>query len=116
LGRLLCWEQQFGYSLSSDSRNLCALRDGFQFDIPEGGGHVFEIIRPEIAWEEDSLWLRGLLSIAQEHSRRQLALGRRFLTLLVVPERSPLIGAVIAETKVPGTYWNPCKEIHDFER
>jgi hypothetical protein len=107
LGRLLCWEQQFGYALGPDSRNLNALRDGFEFDIPEGGGRVFEIVRADLAWQEDPRWLCGLLSIAQEESRRQLALGRRFFALLVVPERSPFIGAVIEQSTVPGPYWSP---------
>ena len=116
LGRRLRWEQQFGYSLEPDSRNLDALRDGFWFDIPEGGGRVFEIIRPDLAWQEDSRWLCGLLSIVQEQSRRQLALGRRFMGLLVMPEDSPLIGAVIEEVTVTGRSWSPCKEVHEFAR
>lgn len=114
LGRLLGWEQQFGYALGPDSRNLNALRDGFNFDIAEGGGLVFEIVRADLAWREDSGWLCGLLGIAQEQSRRQLALGRRFFALLVVPEQSPLIGAVVEVMRVPGPFWNPCREVHEF--
>ncbi len=116
LGRLLRWEEQFGYALGPDSRNLNALRDGFEFEIPNGGGRVFEIIRPDTAWQEDTQWLCGFLSIAQEQSRRQLALGRRFFALLVVPERSPLIGAVIEQSTVPALYWSPCREVHEFAR
>ncbi len=114
LGRLLRWEQQFGYSLGPDSRNLNALRDGFDFDIPEGQGRVFEILRPDLAWQEDSPWLCGLLSIAEEQSRRQLALGRRFFALLVVGEQSPLIGSVIDRVTVPPVFWSPCHSIHEF--
>src|SRR5262249_13921756 len=110
LGRLLCWEQQFGYVLGSDSRNLDALRDGFEFAIPEGNGRVFEIIRPDLAWREDQRWLCGVLSIAQEQCRQQLVLGRRFFALLVVPEGSPLIGAVVGEVSVPGIRWEPCRD------
>ena len=116
LGRLLRWEEQFGYSLDSDHCNLDALQDGFLFDIPEGGGRVFEIVRADLGWQEDARWLLGLLSIAQGESRRQLALGRRFFALLVVPEDSPLTGAVIEETRVPGPFWSPCEEIHEFVR
>jgi hypothetical protein len=116
LGRMLCWQQQFGYSLGPDSRNLDALRDGFQFTIPEGGGRVFEVLRADLAWQEDADWLCGLLAIAQEQSRRQLALGRRFFALLVVPKQSPLIGAVVRETTVPYPFWHPCREIHEFVR
>lgn len=116
LGRLLRWEEQFGYTLDSDSRNLDALRDGVWFDIPEGGGRVFEIVRADLGWQEDARWLLGLLSAAQEESRRQLALGRRFFALLVVPEESALTGAVIEESRVPGPFWSPCEEIHEFVR
>jgi hypothetical protein len=116
LGRLLRWDQQFGYSLGPDSRNLDALRDGFEFDVPEGGGRVFQIIRADLAWQEDSRWLLGLLAIAQERSRWQLAHGRRFFTLLVLPERSSLVGAVIKETTVPSPFWNSCRELHEFAR
>lgn len=116
LGRLLRWEEQFGYTLDSDRCSLDAVRDGFMFDIPEGGGRVFEIVRADLAWQEDARWLLGLLSIAQEQSRWQLAVGRRFFALLVVPEDSPLIGAVIEQTRVPGTFYSPCQEIHDFAR
>jgi hypothetical protein len=116
LGRLLGWQEQFGYVLGPDSRNLDALRDGFDFAIPEGGGRVFEVIRPDLAWEEDQHWLCGLLSIAQEHCREQLAIGRRFFALLVVPEHSPLIGAVVEEARVPNLHWNPCRELHEFTR
>lgn len=117
LGRMLCWEEQFGYALGPDSRNLDALRDGFEFDIPEGGGRVFEILRPDLAWEEDARWLCGLLAIAQEHCPQQLALGRRFFALLVVrDEASPLLGAVIEEWRVPGLFWTSCAEMREFTR
>lgn len=105
LGRLLRWEEQFGYAMNAERRSLDALRDGFDFDIPEGGGRVFEIVRPDLAWEEDRRWLGGLLAIVQEHSREQLALGRRFFALLVVPEQSPFIGAVFEEERVPHPWW-----------
>jgi hypothetical protein len=116
LGRRLCWEQQFGYALGPESRNLDALRDGFHFTIPEGGGQVLEILGAEPGWREDPRWFCGLLSIAQEQSRRQLALGRRFFVLLVIPERSPLIGEVVGQMTVPGPFWSPCREVHEFVR
>ena len=116
LSRLLGWEQQFGYALGPDGHNLDALRDGFEFNIPEGGGQVFEVIRPDQAWQEDRRWLCGLLAIAQEQSRQQLALGRRFFALLVVPEQSPFIGAVIEESTVPAAHWDPCSDLHGFVR
>jgi hypothetical protein len=116
LGGLLCWKQKFGYSLGPADRNLDALRDGFEFNIPESGGRVLEVIRADLGWQEDSSWLLGLLSIAQEHSRRQLALGRRFFALLVVPEGSPLVGAVIEKTEVPYQFWSACPEANEFLR
>jgi hypothetical protein len=118
LGKLLRWEEQFGYSLRSDSRNLDALRDGFGYIEPAepDGGRVLELIRPDLAWQEDSHWLLGLLSIAQEHSRWELALGRRFFTLLIIPDASPLIGQVIDESQVSVPFRNSCSEIHEFVR
>ena len=92
------------------------LRDGFEFEIHEGGGRVLELIRADLAWEEDPRWLVGLLAIAQEHSRRQLALGRRFFALLVIPEDSPLVGAAIEQALVPCGFWSPCREVHEFVR
>jgi len=103
LGNLLRWEEQFGYALTPGSRNLDALRDGFSIlEAPKDGGRVLELIRPDLAWEEDSRWLRGLLSIAQEHSRWELALGRRFFTLLIIPSAPcPLVGQVVDQTAIP---------------
>jgi hypothetical protein len=115
LGRMLGWEQQFGYALGPQSRNLDALRDGFEFPSAEGEGRVFELIRPDLAWGEDPVWLRGLLTIIQEHCRQQLALGRRFFSLLVVPEQSPFIGTLLEPGRVPGLYWNGCRRFHEFE-
>jgi hypothetical protein len=37
LGRLLRWEEQFGYRLGMGRPNLDALADGFEFDVPTGG-------------------------------------------------------------------------------
>ncbi|MBI5548380.1 MAG: hypothetical protein HY901_31240 [Deltaproteobacteria bacterium] len=108
LGRLLKWEEQFGYELAPDSRNLDALRDGFDFPVVEGGRRVLEILRPDLAWREDQRWTCGLLSIAEEHCRAQLALGARFFSILVVPEKSPFIGAVIIDQPVvPAPSWTP---------
>src|SRR5262245_20790595 len=101
LGRMRRCEERFGFSLGPDSRNLDALRDGFEFEIPAEGGCVLEILGADLAWQEDSHWTLGMLSIAQEQSLRQLALGRRFFTLLVLPEGSPLIGVEIETTIVP---------------
>lgn len=101
LGRMLNWEQQFGYSLGPESRNLDALNDGFEFTVPENGGYVLDVIGADLAWEEDARWLQGFLAIAQSHSRKHLALGQRFFVLLALPQHSPLIGAVIEETRVP---------------
>jgi hypothetical protein len=114
LGRMLRWQEQFGYVLRPDSRNLDTLRDGFEFDIPEGGGKVFELVRADLAWQEDAGWFLGLLAIAQEATRRELALGKRFFTLLVLPEKSSLIGQAI-EAAVPALFGNPCREIHEFD-
>ncbi len=97
LNSLFAWERQFGYSLGLDRRNLDAVRDGFEFVIPDGGGHVLELIRPDVVWKEDRRWLLGFLSVAAEHTRRHLALGRRFFTLLVLPDKSDMGLAFVAQ-------------------
>lgn len=114
LGLMLNWEEQFGYGLDADNRNLDTLDDGFEFEIPVGEGCVFEVIGADLAWQEDARWLCGLLSIAQAHSRKHLALGRRFFTLLVLPENSGLIGTVIEDTRVPAMFWSPSRQRHAF--
>lgn len=60
---------------------------------------------------------RSSLSTAaqEEASRRELALGKRFFPLLVVPEGSPLIGQPIHTSAVPVPFWNPCREVHEFD-
>jgi hypothetical protein len=116
LGRMLRWQEQFGYSLGPNDRNLDALRDGFEFDVPDGGGRVLELFRADVAWREDARWLLGLLSIAHEHSIQQLALGRRFFALLAIPEDSPPVGAGIDQTQVPCPFWSPSREVSAFIR
>ena len=116
LGRMLRWEEQFGYSLEADSRNLDALRDGFEFEIPAGSGRVLEILGADLAWQEDSRWMLGMLSTAQEQSRWQLALGRRFFTLLVLPEGSHLIGVEIEKTVVPFPFSGAVRALDELAR
>jgi hypothetical protein len=72
LGEKFRREEQFGYRLAPESRNLNALRDGFEFDLKPGQGHVLEVLNAEVANRENPQWLSGLLAIAHEHSRRQL--------------------------------------------
>lgn len=52
LGRMLRWQQQFGYALGPENRNLDALRDGFEFEVPDVGGKAFEIVRADAAWRK----------------------------------------------------------------
>jgi hypothetical protein len=87
-------------TLGSNGGSLPA-QYGFVFDIPEGGGHVLELVRADLIWQQDPGWVKGLLGIAQEYSRWQLALGRRFFILLVVPAHSAMIGDKIGESYVP---------------
>lgn len=85
LGERLRWEDQFGYKLTPEKRNLDALRDGFEFDLQPGQGHVLELLNAEVAHREDPKWFTGLLAIAHEHSRRKLALGAVFRDALPRP-------------------------------
>ena len=101
LGEKFRWEEQFGYRLAPESRNLNALRDGFELDLKAGQGHVLELLNAEVAHCEDPHWLAGLLSIAHEHSRWQLSLGARFFATLILDRGSPLIGARYETLSVP---------------
>jgi hypothetical protein len=105
LGQIFRWEEQFGYRLTPESRNLDALRDGFEFDLKPGQGHVLELLNADLAHREDPRWVAGLLAIAHEHSLRQLALGARFFATLVLDRGSPLIGAPYETLSVPVPFW-----------
>jgi hypothetical protein len=102
IGTLFHWSEEFGYDLEDHAGNLDAIRDGFDFHVPAGRtGIVLELVNVESLWKADRDWTAGLLSIACEHSRYQLALGCRFFTLLVLPSGSPVIGATVDEVVVP---------------
>jgi hypothetical protein len=105
LSKLVRWQEQFGYILSSESRNLDALRDGFEFPLRPGSGLVLELLNADIAHSEDSRWLTGLLSIASEYSHQQLALGARFFATLILDSGSTLIGQAYESLSVPVPFW-----------
>jgi len=99
LGRYFRWQEQFGYSLDAESRNLSALADGFEIELPK---LVLKLSNFDRAWSEDSAWCRGFLSIVSEHSLRQLAIGGRFFGLLLVSSaESALIGETFDDLSVP---------------
>ncbi len=106
LGELFHWRDQFGYDLTPQSRSLDALRDGFGFEAVASGMGVALLLQSfHLAWAEDGRWGRGFLEIAAEHSLRKLAVGRRFLTVIVVPdESSPLIGQELEGHAIPAAY------------
>lgn len=101
MGERFRWENRFGYKLTSEDRNFHALRDGFHFDLKPGQGHVLEVLNAEVAYREDPRWFAGLLAIAHEHSRRQLALGACFFVTLFLDRGSALIGAQYDKLSVP---------------
>jgi hypothetical protein len=101
LGDHLHWVDQFGYRLEEGEGSLDALRDGFDFEVPQPGGVVLELLEAEVVWREQPLWFEGLLGIASEHSRYHLALGRRFMTLLVIGRESPLVGRIFETLGIP---------------
>jgi len=99
LGVYFRWQQQFGYELEADSRNLAALRDGFEI---ETSNLVFKLSSYESAIQEDEKWAQGFLSIVSEHSLRQLAVGGRFFAILPVHNaETPLVGAFIEDLCIP---------------
>ena len=101
INRLFRWEEQFGYKLSLERRNLDALNDGFDFAIPEGAGHVMQLVRPDVIWQEDAPWTIGLLEMAGDYGLLEFGLGRRFFTLLVTEWESPLLGVALRPCRVP---------------
>jgi len=58
LGDKCQWEDQFGYRLAAEDRNLDALRDGFDFGLKPGQGHVLELLNAEAAHREDPRFSR----------------------------------------------------------
>ncbi|XLZ68557.1 hypothetical protein ABT364_18680 [Massilia sp. SR12] len=100
LGSLLRWEEQFGYTLAANSRNLDALRDGYDAVMLGGKNVVLRLNGLVFAWAEDEMWCKGLLSIVSEHSLQQLACGVRHFAIVVVDAESPLIGQGIDEITI----------------
>lgn len=98
------FERRFHYAPDVSSRALYPLQDAFTFDIPEGGGHVLELVRLDVAWRQEPDWVMGLLSLIRGYSRQQLALGRRFFALLVLDENSEMVNSVIEEVRVPSFF------------
>jgi hypothetical protein len=120
LGSLLRWVEQFGYALEESSGNLDALRDGFLFETTgsgvTGAGRVLELLHADAAYREDPRWLLGLLAIAAEHSRQQLALGQRFFTVLVLEPGSALPGVTFESLAVPHPFRSSAAGRNPFER
>jgi hypothetical protein len=109
LGEMFCWVEQFGYRLDDGREGppkLDALRDGFGFTVSPTDRRVLSVERIETLWEIDSSWTAGFLAIASEYSRVQLAVGRRFLTVLALPENSPLIGTTFESRGIPHFGWD----------
>ncbi|GAB3255000.1 hypothetical protein GCM10027296_23660 [Chitinimonas naiadis] len=102
LGEYFCWQEQFGYSLDPQSRNLAALRDGFEIEAPNV---VLALQHFEHAWSENEEWSRGFLSIVSDHSLRRLAVGERFFAILPIQSiESELIGQTIDDIYVPSPF------------
>lgn len=106
LGEMLRWEEQFGYSLSPESRHLDALRDGyFDYPVADEGGAVTIFEGFEQAWKEDEGWARGLLCIGSEYSLIQLSVGKRYFVIVEVGDReSSLIGKEFDENVIRYPY------------
>ncbi len=108
-GQLFKWEEQFGYRYEDGKGNLDALRDGFEFAPPEDGGAVLWLKNFEQLWQSDKRWASALLEIAAEHTRYQIAFGKRFFTVVEVADDSSLPGAAIAGLAMPAA-WRPSNE------
>jgi hypothetical protein len=108
LGAMLNWRERFGYDLSPASRNLDALRDGFDLRVGDEGGVALMLRSFARAWREDEAWCRGLLGLVSERSLRELALGRRFLAVIVLAdEAAPLVGQALEGHVIPSPWSGP---------
>jgi hypothetical protein len=116
LGRLFHWEDQFGYTLSTESGNLDALRDGFAFEFAGNEGRVLEFLNAEVAYRENPRWLTGLLSIGSEYTVNELALGHRFFAVLVLARNSPLVGVAFKSTTVPAPFRTTSQTKSPFDK
>ncbi len=105
INEVFAWTKQFGYVY--EGKSLDALRDGFDPHVPDEGGLVLELSRPDLLFEEEPRFTLGFLAIAAESSRRYMAEGKRFFTLLVVPPRSGILGEVVDQVSVPSPFWRP---------
>jgi hypothetical protein len=105
LSDVLRFEDQFGHPYRG--RSLDALRDGFELDASVGAGTVLELVAVDRLWDEDARLCGVLLNIACEHTRVQLAAGRRFFTVLVVPRDAELVGCVAFDVSVPSCWQRP---------
>lgn len=117
LGRLMRWEEHFGYTLAPGSRPLDSLRDGFyEFDISGGVGRVFEIIRADLGCQESDQWMGCLLADVQEKSNEEFARGRQFFGLLVIPSALESV-LPLPPMKKPGPKdtWRPIEHIDQME-
>ena len=103
INRIFRWEEQFGYTLPPDDRNLDRLHDGFDFDVSPNG-LALELLGAQSAWREDPRWFMGLLSIASAYSVRQLAFGRRFFTVIRISDISPPLGEPIEPYRINRYY------------
>src|SRR3569833_1075404 len=104
INHIFRWEEQFGYLLSIERRNLDAVSDGFRFDM-SGYGILLDILGAEAAWREDRRWFMGLLSIASDASHGYLSVGERLLTVVPVPEYLSLpVGKTLRKQRL-GWYW-----------
>lgn len=99
MNSLFDWEAHFGYTL--EGKNLDALRDGFEFTFAPNRGVVLELLNAHVGYREDPEWMLGVLSIASEYSRTQLALGNRFFVAMMLDRGSPREGAVYEKHTVP---------------
>jgi hypothetical protein len=112
LSEVLDWPGQFGYEFRGHS--LDALRDGFGFDVPDEGGMVLELIHPDVMWETERKFMARLLAIASEHTRVQMAEGKRFFTILIVEPDARIIGDTFDKRRVPLVWWQPERDDNPF--
>ena len=99
LNRLFDWEGQFGYLMSADRCGLDALRDGFGFGF--SAQQALLLVGLDELCTSHCEWLLGFFAIASEYSLAELAVGRRFFLIAVLPSDAPVIGKIYQAMQVP---------------
>ena len=67
-------------------------------------------------WERSAPLAEGLLQIASGHTASNIAIGRRFFAVCVLPPDSPLVARELTKTCLPPCWGDDWRKDDPFER